>query len=125
MVWMADKMSQTSALPALIIPKYNGQWGASLKQKGIQNIAQTQAVDRKYSIIGGGDITFPCLLTASVYFSQGQGVGPGIIMAVAGTIGLGGAYFIQKFLVKGKPVPALPPIAVSVLIGLLIVTTVI
>jgi presenilin-like A22 family membrane protease len=121
MIWMADKMSQTSALPALIIPRYPGEWGASLKQKGIQTLAQTQAADRKYSIVGGGDISFPCLLTASVYFSQAQGLEPGIIMAVAGTVGLGGAYFIQKVFAKGNPVPALPPIAVSVLAGLLLI----
>jgi presenilin-like A22 family membrane protease len=121
MIWMADKMSQTSALPALIIPRYPGEWGASLKQKGIQTLAQTQAADRKYSIVGGGDISFPCLLTASVYFSQAQGLEPGIIMAVAGTVGLGGAYFIQKIFAKGNPVPALPPIAVSLLAGLLLV----
>ncbi len=121
MVWMADKMTQTSALPALVIPRYAGEWGDSLKEKGIQTIVQTEAADRKYSIIGGGDISFPCLLTASVYFSQAQGLGPGVIMAIAGTAGLGGAYLIQKFIVNGKPVPALPPIAVCTLIGLLII----
>jgi presenilin-like A22 family membrane protease len=121
MIWMADKMSQTSSLPALIIPKSPGEWGNSLKQKGIQTLAQTKAADREYSIVGGGDISFPCLLTASVYFSQAAGLGPGLIMAVAGTVGLGGAYFIQKVFAKGNPVPALPPIAVSVLAGLLLV----
>lgn len=124
MVWMADKMTQTSALPALVIPRYSGEWGDSLKERGIQTIVQTEPEDRKYSIIGGGDISFPCLLTASVYFSQAQGVGPGIVMAIAGTAGLGGAYLIQKFIVKGKPVPALPPIAVCTLIGLLIIRSV-
>jgi presenilin-like A22 family membrane protease len=124
MVWMADKMTQTSALPALVIPRYAGEWGDSLKEKGIQNIVQTEAADRKYSIIGGGDISFPCLLTASVYFSQAQGLAPGIIMAIAGTAGLGGAYLIQKFIVNGKPVPALPPIAVCTFIGLIIVRSI-
>ena len=121
MVWMADKMTQTSALPALVIPRYAGEWGDSLKERGIQTIVQTEPAERKYSIVGGGDISFPCLLTASVYFSQAQGLAPGIIMAVAGTAGLGGAYLIQKFIVKGNPVPALPPIAVCSLIGLLII----
>ncbi len=124
MIWMADKMSQTSTLPALIIPRYPGEWGDSLKQKSIQTLAQTQAADRKYSIVGGGDISFPCLLTASVYFSQAQGLAPGIIMAVAGLVGLGGAYFIQAVFAKGNPVPALPPIFFSLLIGLLLVQAV-
>jgi presenilin-like A22 family membrane protease len=121
MVWLADKMSQVQSLPAILIPKALGQWGASLKQSGVENIARTRITDRKYSVLGGGDIAFPCLLTASVYFSQGQGLGPGIIMAVAGTLGLAGAYFIQAFVLKGKPMPGLPPIAVCTLIGLLII----
>ena len=36
--------------------------------------------ERKYSILGGGDIGFPVLLAASVYFSRG--VRDGIIVAV-------------------------------------------
>ncbi|APV45246.1 Presenilin-like membrane protease, A22 family [Dehalogenimonas formicexedens] len=124
MVWMADKMTQTAALPALVIPRYAGEWGDSIKERGVQTLVQTEPADRKYSIIGGGDISFPCLLTASVYFSQAQGLAPGIIMAIAGTAGLGGAYLIQKFIVKGKPVPALPPIAVCTLIGLFIIRSI-
>jgi presenilin-like A22 family membrane protease len=90
-----------------------------LKKPGITNIVETKPADRKYSILGGGDIAFPGLLTASVYFAHG--LAPGIIMAAASAVGLGGAYMIQSIFLKGKPMPALPPIAVCVLIGLIII----
>ena len=118
MVWVADKLSQTSALPALIIPQHVHEWGSSLKNPGITSVAETKPADRNYSILGGGDIAFPGLLTASVYFSQGRA--PAIIIAAAGALGLGGAYLIQSYFLKGKAMPALPPIAVCVLIGLII-----
>lgn len=119
MVWVADRLSQTSALPALIIPRSAHEWGSSLKKPGITNVVEAKPAEREYSILGGGDIAFPGLLTASVYFSQG--LAPGIIMALAGAVGLGAAYLIQSVFLKGKAMPALPPIAVCVLIGLIII----
>ena len=68
---------------------------------------------------GGGDIAFPLLLTASVYFARG--LGSSLIIAAFGFAGLVMAYLIQSFILKGKPIPALPPIALLSLIGLLIV----
>ena len=65
-------------------------------------------------------IAFPCLLTASVYFAQG--LAPGAIIAAFGLLGLVSAYTIQAILLKGKPIPALPPIAAFTLVGLLIVS---
>ena len=76
--------------------------------------------DREYSILGGGDIAFPCLLTASVYFAQG--LGPGAIIAVLGSLGLVSVYVIQAIFFKGKPIAALPPIAAFTLVGLLIIS---
>lgn len=119
MVWMADKLSQISALPALIIPRRSHEWGSSLKNPGITNVIEAKTAEREYSILGGGDIAFPGLLTASVYFSHG--LAPGIIMAAAGVVGLGGAYLIQSIFLKGKAIPALPPITICVLIGLTII----
>ena len=67
-----------------------------------------------------GDIAFPCILTASVYFAQGMT--PAVVMAVFGLLGLASAYAIQAIFLKGKPIPALPPIAVFTLVGLLIIS---
>jgi hypothetical protein len=59
------------------------------------------------------------LLTASVYFSQG--LVPGATIVLFGLLGLVGAYVIQRVFLKGKPIPALPPIAALTLVGLLII----
>jgi hypothetical protein len=61
----------------------------------------------------------PCLLTASVYFAQG--FRQAAIMAVFGLVGLISVYAIQAIFLKGKPMPALPPIAAFTLVGLLII----
>ncbi|NIW11360.1 MAG: hypothetical protein GWN33_13000, partial [Gammaproteobacteria bacterium] len=74
-----------------------------------EKIIEVNPADREYSILGGGDIAFPCLLTASVYFAQG--FTPAAIIAVLGLLGLISVYVIQGVILKGKPMPALPPIA--------------
>jgi presenilin-like A22 family membrane protease len=117
MLWMADRLSQINALPALIIPKNYSEWNFNLKKR--EKIIEVNPAAREYSILGGGDIAFPCLLTASVYFAQG--LKPAAIIAVLGLLGLVSVYAIQAISLKGKPMPALPPIAAFTLIGLLII----
>jgi len=117
MLWMADRLSQINALPALIIPKDYSEWNFNLKKR--EKIIEANPAAREYSILGGGDIAFPCLLTASVYFAQG--LVPAVIIAVFGLLGLVSVYAIQARFLKGKPMPALPPIAAFTLVGLLII----
>jgi presenilin-like A22 family membrane protease len=117
MLWMADRLSQINALPALIIPKNYSEWNFNLKRR--EKIVEVNPAAREYSILGGGDIAFPCLLTASVYFAQG--LKPAVIIAVFGLLGLVSVYAIQAKFLKGKPMPALPPIAAFTLVGLLII----
>ena len=118
MLWMADRLSQVNALPALIIPKNYSEWNFNLKKR--EKIIETNPADREYSILGGGDIAFPCLLTASVYFARG--LAPAATIAVFGLLGLVSVYAIQAIILKGKPMPALPPIAAFTLVGLLIIS---
>jgi len=118
MLWMADRLSQINALPALIIPKNNSEWNFNLKKR--EKIIEVNPAEREYSILGGGDIAFPCLLTASVYFAQG--LKPAVIIAVLGLLGLVSVYAVQAIFLKGKPMPALPPIAAFTLVGLLIIS---
>ena len=118
MLWMADRLSQVNALPALIIPKSYSEWNFNLRKRE-RKIIEPNPAEREYSILGGGDIAFPCLLTASVYFARG--LGPAAIMAAFGLLGLVSVYAIQAIFLKGKPMPALPPIAAFTLIGLLII----
>jgi len=117
MLWMADRLSQINALPALIIPKNYSEWNFNLKKR--EKIVEVNPAEREYSILGGGDIAFPCLLTASVYFARG--LTPAVIIAVLGLLGLVSVYVIQARFLKGKPMPALPPIAAFTLVGLLII----
>ena len=117
MLWMADRLSQINALPALIIPKNYSEWNLNLKER--EKVVELNPAAREYSILGGGDIAFPCLLTASVYFAQG--LKPAAIIAVFGLLGLVSVYAIQAKFLKGKPMPALPPIAAFTLVGLLII----
>jgi presenilin-like A22 family membrane protease len=117
MLWMADRLSQINALPALIIPKNYHEWNFNLKKR--EKIVEVNPAAREYSILGGGDIAFPCLLTASVYFARG--LAPAVIIAVFGLLGLVSVYAIQARFLKGKPMPALPPIAAFTLVGLLII----
>jgi presenilin-like A22 family membrane protease len=119
MLWMADRLSQISALPALIIPKNYFEWSINLRKHG-EKIIEANPADREYSILGAGDIAFPCLLTASVYFAQG--LAQGAIIAVLGLLGLVSVYAIQAIFLKGKPIAALPPIAAFTLVGLLIIS---
>jgi len=117
MIWMADRLSQINALPALIIPKNYSEWNLNLKER--EKVVELNPAAREYSILGGGDIAFPCLLTASVYFARG--LVPAVIIAVFGLLGLVSVYAIQARFLKGKPMPALPPIAAFTLVGLLII----
>ena len=119
MLWMADKLARSDTLPAIIIPRAAKEWGLNLRHNGVTDLLEPKPYERQYSILGGGDIAFPCLLAASVYFAQG--LNPALVIAAFGFLGLAGAYIIQAVFVKGKAVPALPPIAALTVIGLLII----
>ena len=120
MLWMANKLSESSTLPAFIIPYQFSEWTSSLKESDITNITKEKYGERKYSILGGGDIGFPVLLVSAVYFAHG--FNNAIIVAIFALIGLISAYWIQAKFLKGKAMPALPPIAVMSVIGLILIS---
>ncbi|MDO8567143.1 MAG: presenilin family intramembrane aspartyl protease [Dehalococcoidales bacterium] len=116
MLWMARKLSESDTLPVFLIPARFSAWKMHMRA----NQAFTTATgEREFSILGGGDIGFPLLLMVSVFF--GYGTGNALIVAGFAVIGLISAYLIQIYLLKGKPMPALPPITFWSLIGFLIV----
>jgi presenilin-like A22 family membrane protease len=119
MLWMTKKLTESSTLPAFVIPRYASEWGSNLKQSGFTRLVEDNPLERKYSILGGGDIGFPLLLVSSVFFAYG--LTNAILVAGFSFVGLIGAYWIQAVFLKGKPMPALPPIAVLSLIGILII----
>ncbi|MFC2022970.1 hypothetical protein ACFLTL_02310 [Chloroflexota bacterium] len=117
MMWMARKLSSTDSLPAFVLPWNTSGWKSSLKKLDL--MAEEAHAEREYSILGGGDIGFPLLLAAAVYF--GYGFSSAVLMAAFMLIGLIAAYGIQSAFLKGRPMPALPPIAALAMMGLLIV----
>jgi presenilin-like A22 family membrane protease len=117
MTWLANKLSELNVLPAFFIPRLIADWNSNISKSGFT--VEGNPEDRKYSILGGGDIGFPLLLISSVYFAGG--LSPSVIIAAFALLGLAIAYWIQATFLKGKPMPALPPIAVVCLIGLPIV----
>jgi presenilin-like A22 family membrane protease len=120
MVWMADKLSATVALPAFIFPRRWRDWLMGLGGVRVGELKEQAVEAREYSVLGGGDIGFPLMLAVAVFFVGG--LGDAILVGVFALAGLMGAFLIQALWFRGKPVPALPPIAGLSLVGFLIVT---
>jgi len=118
MLWMASKLSLSSAVPAFVFPRRGKEWCSGLKDASFSNAEHEKSSERRFSILGGGDIAFPLLVSASVFFAFG--IKPAILVAVFGLSGLAMAYAIQMILLKGRPMPALPPIAAACVVGLLL-----
>ncbi len=119
MMWMARKLSESDTLPAFILPRQNRFWGNNLKGSSMQQVFDSESSERDFSLLGGGDLGFPLIFTASVYAAYGfQGA---FIVAIACLVGLLLAYALQLWVLKGKPLPALPPISFVAIIGFLIV----
>lgn len=116
MMWMAKKLSQLETLPAFILPHDMAGWNLDLKET---KLMEDESSERWFSILGGGDIGFPVLLVVSVFFTYG--VTSLLILAAFSLLGLAAAYWIQAVFLKGKPMPALPPITSACLVGFLIV----
>jgi presenilin-like A22 family membrane protease len=118
MVWMADKLSGTASLPAFIFPRLTGDWRYKLQQVQFSELRKEEQQKREYVILGGGDIGFPLMLAVSVFFATN--LTRAILVGACAIIGLWGAFLIQKTWLKGKPMPALPPIAFMCLVGFVI-----
>ena len=118
MMWVAKKLSESAVLPAFVIPAKMASWNTNLKEAGFKKLWGNGG-EREFSILDGGDIGFPLLMTVSVFFAYG--FANAAIIAAFALGGLISAYGIQAFVLKGKPMPALAPIAFASLIGFLIV----
>jgi presenilin-like A22 family membrane protease len=120
MVWMADRLSETASLPAFIFPKLMKDWKLRLDTVKFGELKDKASEEREYAVLGGGDIGFPLMLAVAVFFDSD--LAGSIIVGVFALAGLIGAFLIQMYWLKGKPMPALPPIAFLSLIGFIIVT---
>jgi presenilin-like A22 family membrane protease len=118
MVWMADRLSGTASLPAFIFPRKAKDLTLNIKTVQVGELKKEAAEKREHTVLGGGDIGFPLMLANSVYFAYN--VWSAVLVGAFAVVGLMGAFVIQRFWLKGKPMPALPPIAAASLIGFLI-----
>jgi presenilin-like A22 family membrane protease len=118
MLWMVKKLSNSTSLPAFVLPRVVSEWKESLRGSNVTKLLDQKPEDREYAILGGGDIGFPLLLISSAYFAYGF-ASAGFLAGFA-LVGLIGAFVIQSVFQKGKAVPGLPPIAAFCLVGLLI-----
>jgi presenilin-like A22 family membrane protease len=119
MMWMAKKLSQSDSLPAFVLPKKAGDWNLNLKGSTVNKLFDDENAERDFSLLGGGDLGFPLVFVASVITAYG--VGDGFVVAIASVIGLLFAYFLQIYVLKGKPLPALPPICFVAFLGFILV----
>jgi presenilin-like A22 family membrane protease len=118
MVWMADRMSRSTTLPAFILPKQLKDMRLKMETVQFGELKDKPAEQREHAVLGGGDIGFPLMLAVSVFFQSH--LASGIVVGVFALAGLIGAFLIQMLWLKGKPMPALPPIAFMSLVGFLI-----
>jgi presenilin-like A22 family membrane protease len=118
MVWLADKLSEAATLPAFIFPNQIRDWNLNLHRVRVSDLAEKEPGIRDYAILGGGDIGFPLMLSVSVFFAAD--LTSGVVVGVFALVGLMVAFLIQWLWLKGKPMPALPPIAILSLIGFLV-----
>jgi presenilin-like A22 family membrane protease len=119
MMWMARRLSESNTLPAFLLPRSLSNWNLSLHGEGFKHSIQGEAGEREFSLLGGGDIGFPLMLTVSVL--SAYGFAGSLIVSASSLAGLVAAFLIQRRFLKGKAMPALPPIFVASLIGFLIV----
>jgi presenilin-like A22 family membrane protease len=121
MMWMARKLSEADTLPAFIMPKKITQWHLNLRGATVQKLFDEESSEREYSLLGGGDIGFPLIFVVSVYFhTTTDAFNVALWVAGFSMLGLVLAYALQIFLLKGKPLPALPPISFMSIMGYLI-----
>jgi presenilin-like A22 family membrane protease len=91
----------------------------NLRGTSFKKLFEEEAAERDFSLLGGGDLGFPLIFVASVFFAYD--FFSALIVAVASLVGLIFAFLLQIYLLKGKPLPALPPISLVTFAGFLIV----
>lgn len=109
MIKMAKEMIEHQAILALIIPQKISDFKENLKEV---------KAGGNFLVLGGGDIVFPLLFCSS--FVR-QDILSSLIMGIFSVIGLIFSFLIFAFQKTRKPIPALPPIALFLILGYLII----
>jgi presenilin-like A22 family membrane protease len=123
MMWMAKKISESDTLPTFVLPKQAKSWGMKLGGGRFKQLMETSSGEREFSILGGGDIGFPMIMSMSVFFDYG--LMQALVVTAFSLLGMIAAFLIQQTILKGKAMPALPPISAGALIGFLLIRFVI
>jgi len=108
MIKMAKEMIESRAILAFIVPSKISDFKENLK---------TVKPRGKFLILGGGDIAFPLLLCTSLV---SEGTLNSLIVALFALFGLFFSFWIFTSQKIRRPIPALPPIALFLIIGFLI-----
>jgi len=110
MVKLAKEMIESKAVLGLIIPQ---------DFLGFKSSLQDLQPGGKMLILGGGDIVFPLFLCASLVPSEG--LSSSLVVALFSLAGLTLSFYLFLSQEDRKPIPALPPIAFSSIMGFLMV----
>ncbi|MGM0439034.1 MAG: presenilin family intramembrane aspartyl protease [Patescibacteria group bacterium] len=110
MVKMATEMIKTKAIMGLIIPFSFSGLLDNLEDKN----------KKEFMVLGGGDLAFPLFLVSSITLTYG--VKEALFLVFFSSLGLFISFYLFLSQKKQKPIPALPPIALSSLIGYLLLT---
>lgn len=108
MLKMAREMLVSKIIFGLIVPQKISDFKSNLKE--------VEAGGR-FLILGGGDVAFPLLLSASLIPS---GILNSLLVAIFSLIGLFLSFYIFTSQKVRQPIPALPPIALFSIIGYII-----
>ena len=108
MIEIAKEMIEQKVILALVIPPNLSAFLASLNEIKLGG---------KFLILGGGDIVFPLLFSASLIPA---GILNSLIVAFFSLIGLFISFYIFSRQKIRSPIPALPPIALFSIVGYLI-----
>ena len=109
MVKLAEEMIRARAISGIVLPQKIKDW--------FENLEKVQPGGR-FMILGSGDIVMPLILIASVISSYG--LAEGLIVMLFSMFGLFLTYYLFITQKTRRPMAALPPIAVSSIIGYLV-----
>ena len=108
MVKIAGEMLKSKTVLGFIIPQKISDFRTNLKETKIKG---------RFLVLGSGDIIFPLIMSSSLV---SRGVLEAVIVGIFGLIGLSASFFLLVSQKKRKPIPALPPIALFLIIGYII-----
>lgn len=108
MVKMAREMIASKVIFGLIVPQKISDFKSNLKEV---------EPGGRFLILGGGDVAFPLLLSASLIPS---GILNSLLVAIFSLIGLFLSFYIFTSQKVRQPIPALPPIALFSIVGYII-----